>query len=334
MKHEEAAVSESSQPPAPARPDRTSAAGRAAAGAAAGWALVRLTGADGLAAAQAPLAPLMSFTPQAAAAALALAPLLRRGRPAAATALAAGVLAALTLPRAVRRPQPPAAGPVLRVLTANLLVGRADEDAVIGLVRRSGADVLFLQELSESAVTRFKRAGLADLLPHEMADIRGETGRGSAIYARYALTAGLELEPVTLAQPTARLHLPGGGQADLVSVHPRPPAPMFSPRQVDRWRRELAVLPPPGGPPRIVAGDFNATVDHAQFRRLLRMGYADAAVEAGRGLAPTWGRGGRPGLLTIDHVLVDARCAVRAVSVHRLPGSDHRAVFAELRLPG
>ena len=39
----------------------------------------------------------------------------------------------------------------------------------------------------------------------------------------------------------------------------------------------------------ILAGDFNATADHAQFRQLLKLGYRDAATEAGRGLIPTWG---------------------------------------------
>jgi len=33
-------------------------------------------------------------------------------------------------------------------------------------------------------------------------------------------------------------------------------------------------------------------------------------------------------------VLLDPRCAVQDVSVHPLPGSDHRAVYAEFRLPG
>jgi endonuclease/exonuclease/phosphatase (EEP) superfamily protein YafD len=37
--------------------------------------------------------------------------------------------------------------------------------------------------------------------------------------------------------------------------------------------------------------------------------------------------------VTIDHVLVDRRVGVRDVSVLRLPGSDHRPVYAELALP-
>jgi hypothetical protein len=35
----------------------------------------------------------------------------------------------------------------------------------------------------------------------------------------------------------------------------------------------------------------------------------------------------------IDHVLADKRVGVRTVSVHTIPGTDHRAVFAELVLP-
>ena len=69
------------------------------------------------------------------------------------------------------------------------------------------------------------------------------------------------------------------------------------------------------------------------FRRLLRLGHIDAAEQTGNGLAPTWGPAGRPALLTIDHVLLDPRCAVLATAVHSLPGSDHRAVFAKFRLP-
>jgi endonuclease/exonuclease/phosphatase (EEP) superfamily protein YafD len=84
----------------------------------------------------------------------------------------------------------------------------------------------------------------------------------------------------------------------------------------------------------VLAGDFNATLDHVQFRRLLRTGHVDAAGQVGKGLVPTWGPVGRLAVLAIDHVVVDPGCAVLAASVHNLPGSDHRAVYAELRLPG
>ncbi len=182
-------------------------------------------------------------------------------------------------------------------------------------------------------MTRLKLTGLNDLLPHVMTDVRGDSARGSGIYARFPLTSGLRLTPISSAQPTARLELPSGQCLELVCVHAQAPKPPSLRPNVARWREELAILPPPADPPRVLAGDFNATADHAHFRRLLRKGHVDAAGEMGNGLVPTWGPWGKLALLTIDHVLVDPRCAVLATSVHPLPGSDHRAVYAEFRLP-
>jgi endonuclease/exonuclease/phosphatase (EEP) superfamily protein YafD len=310
-----------------------------AAGGLACYGAARLAAADRCHRFEAVTVPLLTFTPQAAAAALLGSLLLRRRSPVATAALTGTALAVVVLPRATRRPQPPAGGPVLRVITANLLKGRASAEAVVGLARRQGADVLFLQELTEPAVGRLKQAGLTDLLPHEMTDFAGPSARGRGIYARFPLAEGPGLGPAEAAQLTARLELPGGQRADLFCVHVSPPKPPWAPANAARWRSELAALPGPAGPaadpPRVLAGDFNASVDHAYFRRVLRRGHVDAAARLGHGLVPTWGPEprGRPALLTIDHVLVDPGCAVQAVSVHPLPGSDHRAVYAEFRLP-
>ena len=308
----------------------------AVAGGLATWAAARVTAADRVRRIEAPVAPLLSFTPLVAAAAPAATltlGLARRRGPAATAALAAAALAVVMRPRVARRMQPAASGPVLRVLTVNLLCGRADAEAVVALVRRTGADVLFLQELTGDAVTRLKQAELDDLMPQKAPGLSGGP-RGSGIYSRFPLSDGPPpLLPVHAAQLTAVLELPGGEVVELTCVHPHPPLPPRS-RGVARWRQELAVLPPPGELPRVLAGDFNATLDHAVFRRVLRLGYADAALQAGKALTPTWGPAGRPALITIDHVLVDRRCAVLASAVHAVPGSDHRAVYAEVRLPG
>jgi endonuclease/exonuclease/phosphatase family metal-dependent hydrolase len=37
--------------------------------------------------------------------------------------------------------------------------------------------------------------------------------------------------------------------------------------------------------------------------------------------------------VTIDHVLVDRRVRVTGVSLHTIPGTDHRALLATLVLP-
>ena len=220
---------------------------------------------------------------------------------------------------------------MLRVLTANLYFGRADAEVIVDRVRQVGADVLFLQELTADAVTRLKQAGLDELMPHTLLELRGGS-RGSGIYSRFPLSEGPAVAPVYMAQPTALLKLPGGDAVELVCVHPVTPS--LGRGGATQWRADLGVLPPPGELPRVLAGDFNATLDHAVFRDVLRLGYADAGLQAGKALTPTWGPpGSKDAVLTLDHVLVDRSCAVLAYSVHDLPGSDHRVVYAQVQLP-
>jgi len=304
------------------------------AGALAGWAAARLAGADRLRRTESWAVPALSFTPQAAAAAWAAACLLRRSDAAVTAAVAAAVLTGTVGRRAVRHRAAPADGPVLRVMTANLLAGRASAQAVIDLVRDRRADVLFVQELTRDAAARLQGAGLSGLLPHRMT--QPETRHTmSGIYARYPLHTGTPVPADSAIRCTARLDVPGGPVVELTCVHTAPPKPPWSRGATARWRRQLAGLPVAGSEPCILAGDFNATLDHARFREVLDRGYVDAASQAGQGLTLTWGpRPGRhPTLLAIDHVLTGPRCAVITTSAHRLPGSDHRALYAELRLP-
>jgi endonuclease/exonuclease/phosphatase family metal-dependent hydrolase len=306
----------------------------AVAGGLAAWAVVRGTAADRVRRTENPVAPLLSLTPQVARAApwtaLALRLAGRRG-PAATAAVAAAALGLVVRSRRLPRPQPGACGPMLRVLTFNQYFGRADAEILVARVRQLRVDVLFLQELTADAVTRLKQAGLEDLMPHSQLELRGGP-RGSGIYSRFPLGEGPAVASTYMAQPTVLLELPGGDQVELVCAHPVPPAPGRR-GGAAQWRAELGVLTAPGELPRVIAGDFNATLDHAAFRDVLRLGYADAALQMGDALAPTWGPPGRNPMLTLDHVLVDRSCAVLGYSVHVIPGSDHRAVYAEIQLP-
>src|SRR5260370_42000218 len=109
-----------------------------AAGSMAGWGAARLTGADRIRPLEAPTAPLMSFTPHVAAAALLGSLLLRRKGAATTAALAGAALSAVVLPRAIRRPQPRAAGPMPRVLTPNPLARAAAGESLAAPVRAQG----------------------------------------------------------------------------------------------------------------------------------------------------------------------------------------------------
>ncbi|MBC6461690.1 endonuclease/exonuclease/phosphatase family protein [Actinomadura sp. HBU206391] len=299
------------------------------------WATARLAGLDGLPAAGAPMVALLSFTPYVTAVApipIICAVALRRWWAASVAVVVAAGLVVAVVPRAFGSGQPAATGPALRMLSSNLQFGQGDAATLVELVRRTGTDVLSVQELTPAAVRRLERAGLKRLLPHRVLDDRdGTTGIG--IYSRHPLRALPPVAGTTYTMPRAELTLPGGVTAEVTAVHPLPP---LSGAMARKWNHDLAALPAADrdGPAKVVAGDFNATLDHARFRSILDRGYADAADRVGKGLVPTWGTERREPALTIDHVLVSRQVAVRRVEVFSVPGSDHRALFADLRLPG
>jgi endonuclease/exonuclease/phosphatase family metal-dependent hydrolase len=298
------------------------------------WAVVRVDGLDrGW-----PLVQLIAFTPYvagAAAVAVVVAAVARHW-PAAAVAAVAGVmLVACVLPRGFGTPDR-TAGVELRVLAANLYAGEADAAAVVDLVRTRRVDVLALQELTPPAQAALEAAGLAALLPHSALSAT-DSVVGSGIYSLYPLRdATVRINPGGFTQVAALVEVMGATAVSLHSVHPVAPATWDS---IPYWRNGLRGQVPadPASPPRILAGDFNATVDHVDLRRLLDTGYTDAAGEVGAGFTTTWPYHGPRSWLTpkvtIDHVLVDRRIGVRDFAAFRVPGTDHRAILATLVLP-
>ncbi|MEU7532044.1 endonuclease/exonuclease/phosphatase family protein [Saccharothrix sp. NPDC042600] len=263
----------------------------------------------------------------------ALALVLRRWAVGTVVLLVALVLVAAVAPRAFPDPRPNGVGFTVRVMAANLLVGIADAEAVVRTAREHEVDVLAFQELTPAMVADLDRAGLDDVLPHRVfLDAPGASGAGIA--SRFPLTPRTLAAPSSLGQAGALVDLPGP-DLEVVSVHPMPPVVTDGP---DQWQRDMAGLPEPdhNGLVRVLAGDFNSTLDHVGMRRLLNQGYVDAADQVGAGLEPTWPSGGGvwPPPVTIDHVLVDGRCPVEDFDVVDLPGSDHRAVIARFVVPG
>jgi len=128
-----------------------------------------------------------------------------------------------------------------------------------------------------------------------------------------------------LAQPV------NGIGPTLAAVHPGAPT-----RQVGyrNWQRYVttAVDLCRANSHSIVAGDFNATVDHRMLRGLLPC--FDAATRAGRGAEGTW-PARLPAVLAtpIDHVLMNGRFSVLGTRTARVGTSDHRAVIARVSLP-
>ena len=253
---------------------------------------------------------------------------------------AAGALAAVHAGRSAahaprRRHRTDAGGgDRLVVLSSNLQHGRGDPTAIVEAVKTRDVDLLLLVEVTHEAHAGLLEAGIMALLPHATGRPRTDA-RAVMIFSRSPLRSAdvPALPPVGYGAELTAVVTPSG---DMIAgvVHPVMPLPGHA----SRWHRELADLAVwaasvPAGVPVVLAGDFNATLDHPVLRRLGDAGFLNAHRNAGRRRLATWPR--VPGLsrlspiVQIDHVQVRDLDVVDAGTLV-VPGSDHLAVWAEL----
>jgi endonuclease/exonuclease/phosphatase (EEP) superfamily protein YafD len=267
--------------------------------------------------------------------------------------------AALTVPRDLSDPQPPPAGSrAMTIMVANVLGGGADPRQVAQLIREYRPDLVSLPE-AQVDVRREIEAQLQGL------EYRGYTQQAnSAVESATSVLVSSSLGDVTFTaetrdtgkvsseQPgTTKLPPPpdprtsgqlqqtstefghvivtGGnlGKLRLIAYHGYPPLPVAS------WKQDLEVVKGwcEEDRPTIVAGDFNATTDHADFRSALGSHCKSVAPSVGAGLEGTW-PSDRPGLFRtqIDHVVVSDGIKTSKFRTYDLPGSDHRAVVTSV----
>lgn len=226
---------------------------------------------------------------------------------------------------------PPAAedAETLTVMTANLYVGEGDGLALVAAASQEDVDLLVVQEITVGLLAAMESGGLEDLFPHRAGE-PAEGGGGTMVFAREPLGDARRLDTtwggweVTL------------GSLTVLGVHP------ISPVQVSEWRRDHAAVleAAVASDADLVVGDLNATTDHEPLRRLADEGYRSATELANEGWQPTWPVHGRtslwglplPHLVQIDHVLVGPSLAALGTHTLDIPGTDHRALVAEVAL--
>ncbi|MCW2538583.1 MAG: hypothetical protein JWN95_308 [Frankiales bacterium] len=229
-------------------------------------------------------------------------------------------------------------GPVIHVLSANLKLGEADPTRVVAAVRSGDVSVLMTQELSYRESDALIAAGIKSLLPYsQLAVANGASGTG--LWSRYPMTDQRTYANFRFGTVSARLRIPGVAIQPL-AIAGHMPGPWNE--KPTAWAEDIAALPgllarsatTVGQRGSVILGaDLNATYDSRQFRRCLAGGYHDAAEQSGAGITATFPAQGRyPPLIAIDHVLTRN---AQATSVHTvfIPGSDHRALIAAVRLP-
>jgi endonuclease/exonuclease/phosphatase (EEP) superfamily protein YafD len=189
------------------------------------------------------------------------------------------------------------------------------------------ADVLVITEYTAEAKTAFAAGGVHEAYPYRVEQPR-HGAFGAAVFSRYPITRSELIDLAGAATIDLDLDLPGG-TTRLIAVHTLQPL-----AGLDTLRTQLRILDRQARRserPTILAGDFNATVDHAAFRALLEHGLRDAHLERGAGRTTTWPADHRfPAFTQLDHVLVSDDLAVLAAGDLEVPGSDHRAVTARL----
>lgn len=221
----------------------------------------------------------------------------------------------------------------LIVMTANLHIGRADTAAVLAAVDRYGVDVLVLEEITPSALTRLDSAGLGRRLDQRVGE-PSENRDGIMIVANRPMR---DLSEINTSSPGFGVELDTpGGPLRILAVHPTAPN-----NGVEQWSSDLdAVVAAARASrgPTLVAGDFNATLDHPQLRALMDSSYRDASADAGLGWRPTWPSPDNvslaglrmPPLFALDHVFARGPLEATDTHVRVVPGTDHRALVTRI----
>jgi endonuclease/exonuclease/phosphatase (EEP) superfamily protein YafD len=251
----------------------------------------------------------------------------------------AGVLAVLLaacgvmLPRVLPDPVPTSGTP-FRVLTFNTFEGDADPIQLTALIEGQRPDAVAITEagVDFAAALEPRVAPLGYELytstNSDQDDVEGVVALVSQRYGDVDVHIGTDTSTFPYIEVT------GGALGDLrfVAFHAAAPVPGLVPS----WNEDLALLSRwcSGTTPAVIAGDFNATLDHSALRAGTS-GCGDAAEQRGAGFTPTWGpnptfRRFGP---QIDHVFATDGITAETFDVHDIKNSDHRAVVSTLRVP-
>ncbi|WP_332666515.1 endonuclease/exonuclease/phosphatase family protein [Aeromicrobium sp.] len=219
------------------------------------------------------------------------------------------------------------------VMTANLHIGRADPDAVLDAVDRHGVDVLVLVEVTPTALVELDEAGLGRRLGHRAGAAQPDRD-GIMLFANNPLH---DLTEIDTSSPGFGAEMTtSSGPLRILAVHPIAPN-----NGVAQWANDLDVVVAAARAshgPTMVAGDFNATLDHPQLQALMDSDYRDASADAGLGWRPTWPSSDNvrlislrlPSLFGLDHVFIRGPLEATDADVRAMPGSDHRALVTRI----
>ena len=222
-------------------------------------------------------------------------------------------------------------GESFRLMNFNVLSSNRRHDDVITYLREKDADFVFLLEASPEWEPALKK--LSDLYPHQKNEIQaGNFG--------IALLSKTPFQKVEVAEYTPSIAsidafvLVGDKRVRLIGTHPYPPinAKVCRLRNAHMQRLAESIAKETGATKTIVAGDFNMTPWSPHFVDFLSASQLEDSAK-GRGVMPTWYAlplfsFGVP----IDHICVSEGIHIEDRGVGPDLGSDHRAVWVDVRI--
>jgi endonuclease/exonuclease/phosphatase (EEP) superfamily protein YafD len=231
-------------------------------------------------------------------------------------------------------PRPPGAVPV-RVMSINMLGGRADAAQIVRAAQRGDVDVLVATEITDGGLRNLHDAGVSGVLPYRYGQA-APSPAGTMVFLRERAEHILPLRTrlVAVALTTSIRSHP----VRLLAAHPA------APTDFELWRSDLDTISEAVHDRSVdlLVGDLNATTDNKPLRDVMARGrYRDAAELANIGWEPTFPANGVrrrlgipiPAILPIDHVLVRDDGGADRVRLVDIAGTDHAGVIADIWIP-
>jgi len=232
-------------------------------------------------------------------------------------------------------------------MTCNVGNDRAKPERLIPVIRESGADLIGIQELSDTqgeAIT----SELETEYPHQVMYPGGFAGK--AVLSRYQIQAAEQLHLSTVRPDLQTIIVIDGIELTFIVAHPPPPRPHWRGLKFDRqtWQQiislaNLAVNQPPA----VLLGDFNLADWWGEYTYLRGTGLKDAYREAGIDRGHTLPRRIGPWkrflplnrllsslqlfpMLRVDYIWYTEPLHCQQAWVGEDTGSDHLPVLAKL----
>ena len=225
---------------------------------------------------------------------------------------------------------PPATGDAdrLRVMTANVLMGNRNCEALLAMVAEHRPDVLVTLESDAWWQSQLDRLGPD--YPHALR-CPLDNLYGMHLYSRLPLSDAVVQFLVDVPSMHACVSLRSGRRVRVHFLHPAPPSPTENPGSGERDAELLVVgrSVADADLPVVVAGDLNDVAWSATTRLFRRItGLLDPRV--GRGMFNTFHAGWWCVRWPLDHLFHSGH--FRLIRISRLPafGSDHFPVLVEL----